>query len=144
MEVRYDQGTNSLVYDRKLKDGPGFSSYGLEVCKALNLPDEFLVRAHELRREYTPDTKAVSEMAASRYNASKIRGNCERCGKAGAEIHHLKHQAGADRRGFVGGHHKNHPANLMNVCEGCHDALHAEGGQHRRVKTSAGYQLQRI
>jgi DNA mismatch repair protein MutS len=144
MEVRYDQATNSLVYDRKLKDGPGFSSYGLEVCKALNLPDEFLVRAHELRREYTPDTKAVSEMAASRYNASKIRGNCERCGKAGAEIHHLKHQAGADKRGYVGGHHKNHPANLMNVCEGCHDALHAEGGQHRRVKTSSGYQLQRI
>ena len=39
---------------------------------------------------------------------------------------------------------RDHPANLMNVCEGCHDALHAEGGQHRRVKTSAGYQLQRI
>ena len=41
-----------LIYNRKLKDGPGDSMYGLEVCKALNLSKDFLERAHEIRTKY--------------------------------------------------------------------------------------------
>ena len=42
MAVHYDKSKDKLVYDRKLKDGPGQSMYGLEVCKSLHLPYEFL------------------------------------------------------------------------------------------------------
>ena len=52
MEVIYDRNKNELVYDRKLKLGPGDNMYGLEVCKSLNLPDEFLKRAHSIRIKY--------------------------------------------------------------------------------------------
>ena len=46
MEVVYDREKNELIYDRKLKLGPGDNMYGLEVCKSLNLPETFLTRAH--------------------------------------------------------------------------------------------------
>ena len=42
MEVHYNQVTNALEYDRKLKDGSGPKSYGLEVCKSLYLEDDFI------------------------------------------------------------------------------------------------------
>ena len=34
MSVIFDKANNKLVYDRKLKAGPGESMYGLEVCKS--------------------------------------------------------------------------------------------------------------
>ena len=42
MAVHYDRELAALVYDRKLMDGPGNRMYGLEVCKSLHLPDDFL------------------------------------------------------------------------------------------------------
>ena len=52
MTVEYDKTSNKLIYDRKLKSGPGESMYGLEVCKSLDLPEDFLNRAHDLRIKY--------------------------------------------------------------------------------------------
>ena len=145
MEVRYDSESKELIYDRKLRDGPGFSSYGLEVCKALSLPDQFLARAHEIRRLHDPATKDVLETQGSRYNASKLKGACEMCGADGVEVHHLAHQKNADKKGRTArGHHKNHPANLMNICEACHDGLHQKGSELRRTKTTGGYRLEAI
>jgi DNA mismatch repair protein MutS len=145
MEVRYDSEAKELIYDRKLRDGPGFSSYGLEVCKALSLPDDFLARAHEIRRVHDPTTKDVLESKGSRYNAGKLKGSCEMCGAEGVEVHHLVHQKNADRLGRTSrGHHKNHPANLMNICEACHDNIHEKGAELRRTKTTSGYKLEAI
>ena len=49
MSVVFDKQKDKLIYDRKLKDGPGEAMYGLEVCKALSMPDEFIERAYEIR-----------------------------------------------------------------------------------------------
>ena len=46
MTVTYDREKDELVYDRILKDGPGESMYGLEVCKSLNMPKDFLENAY--------------------------------------------------------------------------------------------------
>lgn len=142
MSVIYDAESGRLVYDRKLKNGPGESMYGLEVCKSLNLPDEFLRRAHEIRREYSGEPGSVLERDKSRYNARKLAGGtCEMCGvERTTEIHHLAHQseARADNQ-YIAGFHKNHPGNLIGVCDSCHNKFHESGGSHRRVKTSEGY-----
>lgn len=146
LQVRYEAQRDTLVYDRKLKDGPGEARYGLEVCKSLGLPEPFLRRAHVLRRKYA-GTEArqggVLDEPTSRFNAKKVRGNCEQCGEARAtQVHHLQHQAEADKEsGYIGGFHKNHPANLMSVCDACHDAFHESETQHRRVRTDKGYEL---
>jgi len=52
MSVFYDKAKDLLVYDRILKDGPGDNMYGLEVCKSLNLPQNFLEEANKIRMKY--------------------------------------------------------------------------------------------
>ena len=66
----------------------------------------------------------------------------------GEEIHHLSPQKDADDNGFIGSFHKNHTANLVSICEECHDQLHSEekvtGNEKKIVKkktTKGGYQL---
>ena len=143
MEVIYDKTNNVLVYDRKIKDGPGESMYGLEVCKSLNLSNEFLERAHSIRTKYNKRYMNTLNEKSSRYNSKKIKGMCEICKKERAsEVHHLQHQKNANTtNSYISSFHKNHLANLLNVCDECHDKLHNKKNEHKVQKTSNGYIL---
>jgi DNA mismatch repair protein MutS len=127
MAVHYDRELDALVYDRVLKDGQGDKVYGLEVAKSLHLPDAFLDEAYRIRNTYFPDARgALCASPSPKYNAQKLRGTCEKCFSALAEeVHHLQEQRLADEAGFIGGVHKNHPGNLMALCEKCHREEHA-------------------
>jgi len=148
MRVFYDKSRDTLVYDRKLQDGAGESMYGLEVCKSLHLPDDFLENANMIRVKYrgvsskTPTASILDDATPSRYNAAKLRRLCELCEKArGTEVHHLQHQESADADNFIGHIHKNHPANLASVCEDCHREIHTTGVEHVKVKTGKGVRI---
>ncbi len=139
LEVVYNKETDSLVYDRKLKNGPGFSMYGLEVCKSLHLPNDFLEYANEIRLKYRSNEQSILSSDISRYNSKKVKNMCEFCKKEiGTEIHHLQHQKNADSMNFIEHFSKNHVANLASICEKCHDLIHAKNEQHKKVKTSKG------
>jgi len=140
MAVLYDRELDALIYDRKLCDGPGTRMYGLEVCKSLHLEDEFLEQAYSIRAKYF--AKSELDHQASKYNTKKIRGLCELCKtELGEEIHHLDPQKNSDQDGFIGTFHKNHPANLMTVCEKCHNDIHSNGKTTNviRKKSTKGY-----
>ena len=143
LTVHFDAKSGKLIYDRRLKSGPGNALYGLEVCKSLYLPLDFVERAYEIRRIHGTsglaglrmdgETRSVISLEnnPSVYNASKIRGICEKCGlEMGEEVHHKIPQKLADSRGFIvssetgGVFHKNHPANLMSLCHKCHLKMH--------------------
>ena len=148
MRVFYDKSCDALVYDRKLQDGAGESMYGLEVCKSLHLPDDFLENANTIRVKYrgvstkTPTASILDDAVPSRYNAAKLRRLCELCQKKkGTEVHHLQHQESADSNDFIGHIHKNHPANLATVCEECHREIHTTGVEHVKVKTGKGVRI---
>jgi DNA mismatch repair protein MutS len=151
MEVMFDKITNKLVYDRKLKEGPGDSMYGLEVCKSLNLPQNFLHRAHELRVKYNNVYKNILHMETSKYNSKKVKGVCEMCNNnIGTEIHHLEYQKNANKNDYLeGGFHKNHVANLINICEDCHNNIHRNDNKKtavkkkivKKTKTENGYEI---
>jgi DNA mismatch repair protein MutS len=130
MSVIYDRGKDVLVYDRKLQDGPGNNMYGLEVCRSLNLPDDFLTMAHNIRMKYNPETASILSLKTSHYNSKKVVGLCEMCNETmGTEVHHLQHQSEANEDGIIINDrsifHKNHVANLMSVCEKCHHKFHS-------------------
>jgi DNA mismatch repair protein MutS len=145
MEVKYNAETGLLIYDRKLKNGPGDSMYGLEVCKSLNLPSDFLERAHTIRMKYNPETKNILSTTSSHFNTKKIKSNCEICGKISSEIHHLQHQQLANKKNsYIDTFHKNHPANLVALCEECHQKIHKTDAQHKIVKTILGYKMVEI
>ena len=143
MSVIYDREKDCLVYDRKLKDGPGTKTYGLEVCKSLYLNEEFLEQAYSIRNKYFPETRGELSKTASVYNANKIRGICELCKtEIAEETHHIVEQQTADNDGFIGHFHKNHKANLMSVCGNCHDKIHHDNSIEvkQRKKTTKGYE----
>jgi DNA mismatch repair protein MutS len=140
MSVHYDVENDCLIYNRKLQDGPGISMYGLEVCKSLHLSKEFLQLANDIRKERTNE-KAALERKQSRYNNKKLKGNCELCGEEGIDIHHLFPQQMADKEGFIGTFHKNHKANIINICKSCHNLETKNNTKKRRTKTTKGMRL---
>jgi DNA mismatch repair protein MutS len=140
MTVMYNKEKKLLVYDRKLKDGPGDNMYGLEVCKALNLPNDFLIRAHDIRMKYNPQNKNILSMNTSSFNKKKVKGTCEMCEtNMGEDIHHLQYQNKADEFNFIGSFHKNHLANLVNICKDCHNKIHKDKVEYKKQKTDEGY-----
>jgi len=146
MEVIYDESNDCLVYNRKLKEGPGNSMYGLEVCKSLGLPDDFLKKAMDIRIKYNNESSGILSHKQSHYNAKKIKGMCEVCNeKIGEDIHHLQYQNRAnDTNDYIEDFHKNHKANLVNICKKCHDNIHQNDTQFKKTKTTKGYELKRI
>lgn len=140
MSVKYDRTLDALVYDRKLCDGAGDAMYGLEVCKSLALPNDFLELAHNLRKK-----KTTTDGDVSRFNSAKVLGACELCGGEGVEVHHMSYQKDANANGFIddgdAAFHKNHPANLMNICDKCHDTVHKTGRVLKRKKTAKGMKI---
>lgn len=149
MSVVYDREKDVLVYDRKLKKGPGTSMYGLEVCKSLNLPNDFLEMANQIRMKYHPNMGSALSLQQSNYNSNILVSICKMCNKNMAtETHHLQHQMNANNNGIIISQidnntmfHKNHPANLLTICESCHKDIHKGKKQHTRKKTSNGIVL---
>ena len=149
MSVIYDRLNDRLIYDRKLKEGPGDNMYGLEVCKSLNLPEDFLDLAHNIRNKYSNKSNAfnsnglIIEKKTSHYNSSKIKGLCEICKEIeGTEVHHLIYQKEFNR--ILSGNNKlkkNHKANLINICDKCHDKIHEKDSEFKIYKTSNGYEI---
>lgn len=138
MSVYYDAQLDKLIYDRLLRDGPGNNMYGLEVCKALNLPTDFVDLAFTIRNKYNEDEKPVSLLDTSRFNSKKLKDVCEICGKKSSEVHHLQYQKNANENDMIGHFHKNHIANLMNVCNDCHNEIHKRNKQYIRRFTPTG------
>jgi DNA mismatch repair protein MutS len=150
MSVVYDKERDMLIYDRKLRDGPGNNLYGLEVCKSLSLPNDFLEAAYNIRMKYNPESSSILSLKTSRYNSKKLVGTCEKCGKnMGTEVHHLQHQVEANENGFISNtdsvFHKNNLANLMTLCETCHNEEHKVSKKgSKRVKTTKGNKISEI
>lgn len=134
--VKYEPKLKTLIYDRKIKDGPGESIYGLEVCKSLLLPENFLNDAYEIRKKYL-NKKNFLDLNKSVYNSQKIyTDKCEICQKnKSKEIHHLQYQKYADENNFIKNQfHKNHNANLISICEECHTKIHSDNIQYVKKK----------
>lgn len=147
LQVIYDREKDCLVFDRKLKDGSGQRTYGLEVCKSLHMNNEFIENAFKIRNEHFKNTQGILNNEKSSYNSQKLKGGmCEICKEnLATELHHMLEQKDADKNGFVGNINKNHKANLVSICKICHNKItyREENAKvpKRRVKTTKGMQL---
>lgn len=150
MTVIYDNERDCLIYNRKLKEGPGTNMYGLEVCKSLNLPEEFLENAHKIRMKYHPEGGSILEHKGSQYNSRHIKGGmCDNCKvNVAVDVHHLIYQNEADDNGTIKKKDmtlkKNAKANLANLCEKCHDDIHKNNKKMKKTKTTKGVILEEI
>jgi DNA mismatch repair protein MutS len=123
LKVHYDSVRDVLIYDRNLAEGPGSSLYGLEVCRALDLPPGYLDRATTIRNRLA----GIPTPKQSSYSTAAVVDCCAVCGAhSGLEMHHIlpqKESAAAKASGIQihsGG-------NLVCLCAVCHD--HHHGGR---------------
>ena len=140
MAVHFDENRKILIYDRLLREGPGISLYGLEVCRSLDMDNSFLLLVNSIRQSYM-DIHLIQNKK-SLYSKNKIVDICSICNKTAVETHHIKEQHLADENGFVDHRHKNHTSNLISVCTSCHDSIHANKIKVNGYEsTSKGIQL---
>jgi len=123
--IKIDIGKNNeIIYNRKIQDGQGSNMYGLEVCKSLDMPLDFLKKAEIFRKEFTNIDKDLIKTKKSNYNKKKSVDKCEICDEVAVETHHIKYQETADDNGFIGSSHKNSKHNLASLCKECHNKEH--------------------
>lgn len=120
LHVEYDPLTKALVYDRKLRNGQGMTTYGIEVCRSLDIGKEFIDMANSVRSEYLSENTCKQ----SHYNAKCLVKQCSVCQSQADEVHHILQQKDADSNGFISFIHKNRLSNLVALCEKCHDDVH--------------------
>lgn len=142
LKVKYDAAKDLLIYDRTLHRGPGLSIYGIEVARALHLPNEFLETAQKIRRSLTGE-KVEEELSASAWNSDMYKRSCSICGSfKNLEAHHIRPRSEADGKlHFEDGSARDALSNLRTLCSVCHDKHHAgELEITPMVMTSAGAQ----
>lgn len=126
LSTHYDEVLQTLIYDRKLKEGSGSSIYGIEVAKYLGIDRNFLEHANAIRRRIAQIQDIVLNTKKSRYNSDVYVDSCSLCHqKFNLQTHHIKEQHEADDQGFIGHFHKNANFNLLVLCQKCHQELHA-------------------
>jgi len=119
LKINYDRQKNILTYDRKLTKGSGPSIYGLQVCEAMGLSDEFISYATNIQNKLENDT--ICPTKSSQYNKEIFMDECKICGEKGnLETHHIKDQQFADKNKMIDHHHKNIEHNLVQLCSACH------------------------
>ena len=126
LKIEYDAEKDLLIYKRKLEEGSGPAIYGLEVCKALDLGDEFISLARKVQMELTDIDKTLVNDKKSNYNTDILMDICQVCNAKSEHTHHIKEQNEADSNGIIDHHHKNISHNLVPLCESCHHKVHNE------------------
>lgn len=123
MNVIFDQVNNKLIYNRKLLEGSGPSSYGIEVCKGMGMESDFMELAQKIRNELSNETDIILGKQ-SKYNNHKRISNCEVCGDLAVDTHHIKFQCSANETGHIEHFHKDSKFNLVGLCKECHNKVH--------------------
>jgi DNA mismatch repair protein MutS len=137
MSVTYHENSNALIYDRKLKQGSCSSLYGLEVCKSLDMPPDFLLSCNIIRQQQLDMHETIVSTKTSRYSSDIYVDICSICKTNKAvETHHIKEQKLADKNNFIGHLHKNHVSNLLPLCEECHYNIHEKNNEKVNEKVT--------
>ena len=131
----------TLYYIRKLEEGSGENAYGLEVCSSFEFPEQFIKNANKMRNKYFKNLNGILDKKSSKYNKHKLKGKCEFCESDGVDIHHLEPQEESNINNYIRTFHKNHKANLTNICKKCHLVFTKNKTIHKKVKTNKGYIL---
>ena len=119
LKIEYDKEKDILIYDRKLGEGSGPSIYGLKVCEAMGLSNEFISFAKNIQNKLEKDP--IYNTKLSQYNSKVYMDECKICRKKDSlETHHIEDQQYADKNDMINYHHKNIKHNLVPLCKGCH------------------------
>jgi DNA mismatch repair protein MutS len=126
IRITFDEN-NNIIYDRVIQNGQGSNNYGIEVCRTLDMPSDFMKNAEKNRKEVEGINCNIINKKNSRYNSKITIDMCNICNKNKAEeTHHIMYQHTADKDGFINNtFHKNAKHNLVAICKECHNKEHS-------------------
>jgi DNA mismatch repair protein MutS len=126
---------SNLVYERKLKEGSGDATYGIEVAKYIIDNQDFIQVAEKIQKMVKNQEMNFISDRISRYNRNLHLENCQICGSRATETHHIIQQKEADENKMVESEklkmkiHMNHYSNLVALCDTCHNCIHNKSGK---------------
>jgi DNA mismatch repair protein MutS len=152
LEVTYNESTETLEYDRILKEGTGESVYGITVARFIIQDKQFMDIATEIKNELLMSYDSIISGKKSKYNSELYVYECNICGEkdkkshiSNLETHHINFQKNCDKNDLVIGKphlQKNQKANLVVLCNKCHDKIHNNTIKLKGyIGTSRGKQL---
>jgi DNA mismatch repair protein MutS len=151
LSVTYDTKTDTLIYDRQLKEGLGESIYGITVAKYIINDNNFINMALEIKNELLQDYGSLVSGKKSKYNSEIYIHECQMCHKkdikgfiSNLQTHHINFQKNCSNGLVDGKQHirKNDKANLIILCTECHDRVHHKGlNIEGTILTSKGRQI---
>ena len=125
LKVIFNEETKELIYDRKLEKGNGPTIYGLEVCRAMDMDNDFLLLSEKIRKQIIGENESILNNKKSHYNSKVFIDKCAICGEKAEDAHHIKFQCDADENKIIDSYIvKDSKYNLVAVCKKCHDEVH--------------------
>ena len=125
--IKYDENSDTLIYNRVLQLGQGDSLYGLEFAKSLHMDKTFLQTAQTIRENLNhsgSDIKKLQKQKSSKYNKALYLSKCALCDANVEDVHHIAEQKEANLDGQIDHFHKNHKYNLIPLCKKHHNLVH--------------------
>lgn len=125
-----------LVFVRDLAPGQGDTRYGIEVASQILGFPEVTNNAMMIRNELHGDNNKLKK---SRYNSKVVMKQCHVCKtRQNLHTHHIEHQASFERSQRK---KMNDSDNLMVLCTGCHEKVHANKIKITKIHTLSGIQF---
>lgn len=142
LKVIYDKEKDTLVYNRKLTEGSGNAIYGLEVCRSMDMDQEFLENANSIRKKIMGVGSSLVSGKKSSYNSELYVNRCRVCDNTAVDVHHIKFQCSADNNNMIGHIQKDTRSNLVQLCKKCHQDVHNSTLEiSGYIQTSKGIEL---
>ena len=122
LSISYDEDNGSIIYGRKLQDGPGSTLYGIEVAKYIIEDELFIDNAQNIRNKILNKSNEILVNKTSNYNKKLYVDKCSVCGESCSmlDTHHINEQNNFDENDF----NKDKLSNLVVLCKKHHDEAH--------------------
>lgn len=125
--IKYDEKSDTLIYNRVLQLGQGDTLYGLEFAKSLHMDKTFLQTAQTIRETLNHSSSDIQKLRAqksSKYHKDLYLSKCALCDESVEDVHHIAPQKEATPQGHIDHFHKNHKYNLIPLCKKHHQMVH--------------------
>ena len=135
LTVEHDPIKDTLIYDRKIKDGPGDTIYGFTVAKYIIKNPIFMDLVVKIKNKMLGNYDSLLSDKKSKYNSSIFMDHCVICGKdnvgttefnSNLDSHHINFQKDCKDGFIINKPHvqMNSEANLIVLCKECHHKVH--------------------
>ena len=124
LSIDYDIDNETIIYGRKLEEGPGSNLYGIEIAKFIIDDDCFINIAKKIRNTILSKNNDLLPDKKSNYNNKLYIDKCMVCGDNGLiyplDTHHIIEQYTFNQNDF----NKDKLSNLIILCKKHHDSVH--------------------